>query len=78
MMELKPCPFCGCEYIQAEIYIPLEEFRIYCTGEDCCAEMRLAFEDAGIIGKRIDFTKAQRIMREMSEAWNRRSDNAVD
>lgn len=74
MAELKPCPFCGCEHIRAEIYIPLEEFRIYCTGEDCCcAEMRLAFRDAGIIGKRIDFDKAQTIMCELTEAWNRRA-----
>ena len=73
-MKLKPCPFCGCEYIQAEIYIPLEEFRIYCTGDEgCSAEMRLAFSDAGIVGQHIDFDKAQQIMDELADAWNRRA-----
>ena len=74
MAELKPCPFCGGGIIQAEIYIPLEEFRIYCAdGEGCVAEMRLSFSDAGIIGGRIDFDKAQKIMCEMVDAWNRRA-----
>lgn len=73
MEELKPCPFCGGEDVQAEMYIPLSEFRIYCaSGEGCAAEMRLSFEDAGIIGGRIDFSKAQEIIEQMIEAWNRR------
>ena len=74
MAELKPCPFCGGEIIHAEIYSPLEEFRIYCANpnENCPAEMRLAFSDVGIVGRRIDFEKAQAIIDEMCEAWNRR------
>lgn len=76
MDKLKPCPFCGGEYVMAEIYLPLEEFRIYCTeGDGCAAEMRLAFSDAGIVGGRIDFDKAQDIMAQMIDAWNRRADN---
>lgn len=74
MSELKPCPFCGGEVIHAEIYFPLAEFRIYCASGDtpCLAEMRLSFEDAGIIGGRIDFDKAKKIIEEMTETWNRR------
>ena len=78
MTELKPCPFCGGEEINAEMYFPLAEFRIYCANSDepCPAEMRLDFKDAGIIGGRIDFDKAQKIMDEMIEAWNRRANDA--
>ena len=71
MAELKPCPFCGGEIVYAEIYPPLSEFRIYC--EECAAEMRLSFDDAGIVSRRIDFEKAQTIMEQMTEAWNRRA-----
>ena len=63
MAELKPCPFCGDDCVQAEIYCPFSEFRIYCTGgEGCVAHMTLSFEDAGIIGGRVDFEKAYEIM----------------
>jgi hypothetical protein len=75
MAELKPCPFCGDEYVQAEIYFPLSEFRIYCTGgEGCAASMELSFEDARIVGGRIDFDKARAIMDQLEEAWNRRAE----
>ena len=76
MAELKPCPFCGDDYVQAEIYFPLSEFRIYCAGgEGCVANMTLSFEAAGIIGGRIDFAKAQEIMEQLIEAWNRRAED---
>ena len=72
--ELVSCPFCGSEIIHAEIYSPLEEFRIYCAGgEGCLAEMRLAFSDAGVVGKRLDFDKAKQVMDEMVELWNTRA-----
>ena len=72
--KLKPCPFCGDEYVIAEIYFPMSEFRIYCTGGDgCTAHMTLSFEDAGIVGGRIDFEKAYAIMEQLIEAWNRRA-----
>ena len=74
--ELKPCPFCGCEDITAEIATELREFRIYCcSDEGCIAEMSLSFEDAGLgSGFLISFEKAQRIMKELVEAWNRRAE----
>lgn len=76
MDKLKPCPFCGGEYVQAEIYYPLAEFRIYCIeGDGCAANMTLSFEDAGIIGDRLDFAKAQEIMEQLVEAWNRRAND---
>ena len=76
MAELKPCPLCGDEYVQAEIYTPLSVFRIYCTGgEGCTASMELSFEDAGIKDGRIDFEKAQAIMDQLIEAWNRRTED---
>ena len=76
MAKLKPYPFCGDEYVQAEIYFPLSEFRIYCTGgEGCAAGMTLSFEDAGIVGGRIDFEKAQAIMQQLVDAWNRRAED---
>ena len=76
MYELKPCPFCGGEYVQAEIYFPLEVFRIYCTeGDGCTAQMELSFSDAEIVGKRIDFEKAHEIMAQLVEAWNRRAED---
>ncbi len=79
MAELKPCPFCGDEYVQAEIYYPFTEFRIYCTGgEGCTANMTLSFEDAGIVGGRIDFSKAQEIMDQLVEAWNRRAEDGQE
>lgn len=79
MPELKPCPFCGDEYVQAEIYYPFTEFRIYCTGgEGCTANMTLSFEDAGIVGGRIDFDKAQEIMNQLVEAWNRRAEDGQE
>lgn len=72
----KPCPFCGCENVQAEIYFPMAEFRIYCCGEDGCpAHMTLSFSDAGIIGGRVDFEKAYSVMDQLVEAWNRRADH---
>ena len=77
MEKLKPCPFCGGEYVQAEIYYPSYEFRIYCTeGCGCAANMTLSFEDAGVVGERIDFAKAQEIMEQLVEAWNRRANDA--
>ena len=79
MEELKPCPFCGDDYVQAEIYFPLSEFRIYCTGgEGCAANMTLSFEDAGIVGGRIDFAKAQEIMEQLIAAWNRRAEDGSE
>lgn len=80
MNKLKPCPFCGCEDITAEIATELREFRIYCcSDEGCPAEMCLAFEDAGLgTGFVIDFDEAQRIMEQLEEAWNRRANNADD
>lgn len=79
MDKLKPCPFCGDEYVEAEIDIPMEVFRIYCTsGEGCTANMELSFEDAGIVGSRVDFAKAQDIMEQLVEAWNRRAYNAEE
>ena len=63
MAELKPCPFCGDEYVQAEIYFPLSEFRIYCTGgEGCVASMTLSFEDAGIVDQFLLFKAAVHIV----------------
>ena len=76
MAELKPCPFCGEDYVQAEICFRLSTFRIYCTGGDgCVASMELDFEDAGILGGCVDFNKAQEIMDQLVEAWNRRADD---
>jgi hypothetical protein len=78
LQKLRECPFCGDEYVQAEIYTPLSVFRIYCTGGDgCAASMELSFEDAGIIGGRLDFEKAQAIMEQLVEAWNRRAEDGT-
>lgn len=74
--SLKPCPFCGGNSITAEIYFPLQEFRIYCAepDENCGAEMRLGFSDANIVGGRLDFETCFNIMEQMIEAWNRRDE----
>lgn len=79
-INLKPCPFCGCDMIAAEICCERGEFRIYCQGGDpcCLAEMTLAFGDAGILGYDIDFGVAQKVMDEMIDAWNRRADDGQD
>lgn len=76
-IKLKPCPFCGCDMIAAEICCERREFRIYCQGGDpaCLAEMTFSFEDAAIFGNNVDFERAQRVMREMIDAWNRRADD---
>lgn len=75
--DLLPCPFCEGDCINAEISFSLREFRIYCDGDgDCLAEMRVSFEDVGIIGDSINFSTAFAAMNELTDLWNRRGDNA--
>ena len=77
MDNLKPCPFCGGAEIYAVIDYDLKEFRIYCGGiDDCLAEMRLSFTDANLgNGEIIDFEKVTKIIQEMIERWNNRTQN---
>ena len=70
--NLKPCPFCGCEHIIAEINNLSKRFTIYC--EDCIAEMELGFADAQLgEGSFISFYEARKVMDELTEQWNRRA-----
>lgn len=70
--ELKPCPFCECESVIAEISYLNKIFRIHC--EECPAEMELSFEDAQLgNGEFISFYEMQKIITEMVEHWNRRA-----
>ena len=70
--ELKPCPFCGCEHIVAEINNLSKRFAIYC--EDCVANMELSFTDAQLDdGSFISFYEARKIMDCLTEQWNRRT-----
>ena len=60
MSELKPCPFCGCDEVEA--IFAYEDGKkmgvyLYCTG--CLVEQGVLY-------------KAQK---EAKEAWNRRADN---
>lgn len=72
--ELKPCPFCGCEHIIAEINGLSKRFVIYC--EDCIAMMELSFVDAQLgDGSFMSFYEVRKIMDELTENWNRRADN---
>ena len=74
--ELKPCPFCGCEHIVAEINNLSKRFAIYC--EDCIAAMELSFVDAQLEdGSFISFYEARKIMDEMTEQWNRRANDGT-
>lgn len=72
--ELKPCPFCGCEHIIAEINHTSKRFVIFC--EDCIAMMELSFNDAQLDEDcYISFYEARKIIDELTECWNRRADN---
>ena len=72
--ELKPCPFCGCENIIAEINYLSKRFSIYC--EDCIAQMELSFIDAQLNdGSFISFYEARKAMDELTKQWNRRAEN---
>lgn len=69
--ELKPCPFCGCEHIIAEINHLSNRFVIYC--EECIAQMELSFTDAQLdSGCVISFEEATKIIDELTTQWNRR------
>lgn len=71
MTELKPCPFCGCSTVIAEMCNLDKMFRVFC--EECPAGMELSFADAQIgLGEFISFYEMQKIMDEMTDAWNRR------
>ena len=73
-IELKPCPFCGCEHIIAEINYKSKRFVIYC--EDCVAMKELGFNDAQLYdGSFIGFEEARKIMDELTESWNRRAND---
>lgn len=78
MAKLKPCPFCGGETVNAEVAYLYKEFRIYCASADeigCQAEMRLSFEDAGLGGGLIiDFEEMQKIMKQLTDTWNTRTE----
>lgn len=72
MSELKPCPFCECESVIAEISYLNKTFRIHC--EECPAGMELSFANAQIgNGEFISFCEVQKIIAEMVEHWNRRA-----
>lgn len=69
--ELKPCPFCGCEDITAEINHLSKRFRVYCT--ECPASIEFSFIDANLgDGSFISFYEARKIIDELTELWNRR------
>lgn len=73
MAELKPCPFCGGEAIVAEICYLDKSFHVYC--EECPVGIMLSFADAGIgQGEFVSFYEMKKIIAELEEAWNRRSD----
>lgn len=70
-MELKPCPFCGCRNIVAEMSNLDKAFHVFC--EECMGEMNLSFADALIgNGEFVSFYEMQEIMNKMVEAWNGR------
>lgn len=72
--ELKPCPFCGCKCIIAEIDHLNDVFCIYC--EECPAKIELSFVDAKLgKGDFISFYEATSIINELTDKWNRRADN---
>ena len=72
--ELKPCPFCKCEHIIAEINGLSKRFVIYC--EDCIAMMEISFVDAQLgDGSFMSFYEVRKIMDELTENWNRRANN---
>ena len=77
MFELKHCPFCGGETVNAEVAYLHKEFRIYCASADeigCAAEMRLSFADAGLgDGSLVDFDEMQTIMKQLVDVWNTRT-----
>ena len=75
--RLDYCPFCGSDNVTAEISFLTKEFRIYCCdGEGCTAEMSLSFADAGLgDGSFISFYEADKIMKDLIAAWNRRADD---
>ena len=72
--EWKPCPFCGCEEVIAEINHLQKVFHIYCG--ECPAEIGLGFVDANIGDSSfVSFYEAKKVMNELEELWNRRADN---
>ena len=75
-VKLKPCPFCGCEHIVAEINNLSKRFAIYC--EDCIAAMKLSFVDAQLgDGSFISFYEARKVMDDLTEQWNRRANDGT-
>ena len=75
MAELKPCPFCGSENVIAEINNLDKEFVIFCENDCCRAEMKLPFADTMVgNGEFISFYEMQKIMDDLTNAWNRRAD----
>lgn len=74
--ELKPCPFCGCENITAEINNLSKRFCVYCG--ECPATVELSFTDANIgDGSFISFYEARKIIDELTELWNRRANDGT-